>query len=369
MGDYIDHISVEDNHSVVESIASSTSASVESQHNDFSSSDEDCTDVAVGISLHTPDQNRSAIATPHDLFSCEDTTSQSITSGNDRSCDRLSREGFSRDYNLKVGSSTLNGITRDETLMTAEQNDLFSSTSRNNSTGMNVNETVINNGNDSATNQGSTVKVFLHHKLKQENMMDNDNESVKYPAKLLAKLQSPDLVNVILHQDFVGFEGNKSTLFANITQQSNRGEINIMSPLHNPYYDCNLNLNEVYDSDPEDIEEFKGRKKYLIHDYVESGSAIFVSFDIETGGEYCGILQISAECFKLDTDVTEYGGIRFSDTFNSYVKPSESAIWSDHTTKIHGLHKGHPSIIHAYPLELVWKQFISYLNVNIPIGK
>ena len=59
--------------------------------------------------------------------------------------------------------------------MTAEQNDLFSSTSRNNSTGMNVNETVINNGNDSATIQGSTVKVFLHHKLKQENMMDNDN--------------------------------------------------------------------------------------------------------------------------------------------------------------------------------------------------
>ena len=187
MGDYIDHISVEDDHSVVESIASSTSASVESQHNDFSSSDEDCTDVAVGISLHTPDQNRSAIATPHDLFSCEDTTSQSITSGKDRSCDRLSREGFSRDCNLKVGS-TSNGLSREETLMTAEQNDLFISTSRNNSTGMNVNETVINNGNDSATIQGSTVKVFLHHKLNQGNMMDNDNESEKYPTKLLAKL-------------------------------------------------------------------------------------------------------------------------------------------------------------------------------------
>ena len=96
---------------------------------------------------------------------------------------------------------------------------------------------------------------------------------------------------------------------------------------------------------------------------------LFVSFDIETGGEDYVILQISVECFRLDRDVTKCGGIRLSNTFNSYVKPSESAAWSDHVIKIHGLHKEHPSIIHATPLEIVWEPFISYTNVNVLIGK
>ena len=126
---------------------------------------------------------------------------------------------------------------------------------------------------------------------------------------------------------------------------------------------------DIYNSDPEDIEDFKTRKNSLIHDHVEAGTAIFVSFDIETGGEECGILQISAECFTLEQDVCKYGGQRFSDTFDSYVKPSDSAVWSEHATKIHGLHRGHPSIINADPLESVWVEFIAYLNANIPIGK
>ena len=64
----------------------------------------------------------------------------------------------------------------------------------------------------------------------------------------------------------------------------------------------------------------------IIHDYVEDGIALFVSFDIETGGDDCDILQISAEYFTLDKDSSKHGGRRISNTFDSYVKPAESAI-------------------------------------------
>ena len=103
-------------------------------------------------------------------------------------------------------------------------------------------------------------------------------------------------------------------------------------------------MDNMYQSDPEDPEEKKNRKKSLISDYVSSGKCVFISFDMETGGDHCGILQLSAECFILDTDINKSGGVKLSKVFNSYVKPPEDATWSLHDTKIHGLHKHHPSI-------------------------
>ena len=69
----------------------------------------------------------------------------------------------------------------------------------------------------------------------------------------------------------------------------------------------NKNLDDLYNSDPEDIDVMKARKKSKTHDYVEDGIAVFVSFDIETGGDNCGILQISAECFILNKDGNKCG--------------------------------------------------------------
>ena len=51
------------------------------------------------------------------------------------------------------------------------------------------------------------------------------------------------------------------------------------------------------------------------------------------------------------------------------MKPPESAIWSNHAIQVHGLYKGHASIIDADPLGLVWDIFILYFNGNIHIGK
>ena len=50
------------------------------------------------------------------------------------------------------------------------------------------------------------------------------------------------------------------------------------------------NLDDLYNLDPEDTDNMKVRKKSKTPDYVEDGTAVFVSFDIETGGDDCGIL-------------------------------------------------------------------------------
>ena len=112
----------------------------------------------------------------------------------------------------------------------------------------------------------------------------------------------------------------------------------------------------------------KARKHSLIHDYVEEGKAVFISFDIETGGDDCGIVQISAECFVLDSTTSNGWGERLPNTFDSYVKPPPSAIWSDHATLVHGIHQGHPFIVDADSLGLFWGKFKSYIDDNILIG-
>ena len=42
------------------------------------------------------------------------------------------------------------------------------------------------------------------------------------------------------------------------------------------------------------------KSKSLTHDKFEAKKVVFVSFDIETGGEYCGILQMSGEIVRVD---------------------------------------------------------------------
>jgi hypothetical protein len=38
----------------------------------------------------------------------------------------------------------------------------------------------------------------------------------------------------------------------------------------------------------------------LAHQHLRAGKVVFLSFDIETGGEFCGILQLSAEIARIE---------------------------------------------------------------------
>ena len=54
-------------------------------------------------------------------------------------------------------------------------------------------------------------------------------------------------------------------------------------------------------SDTEEIPIPRG--KSVAHHYFIKGRLIYCSFDVETGGEYCGIVQISAEIFRIKNGI------------------------------------------------------------------
>ena len=111
-------------------------------------------------------------------------------------------------------------------------------------------------------------------------------------------------------------------------------------------------------------------ERSLTHNHMINKKAVYMSCDIETGGEYCGILQISAEVFRLNLMPGRNKGkdkafskrkdtaediVRDPNTFNKYIKPGDRAIWSEQATKIHGLHEHHQKIMNADPLSTVWR--------------
>jgi hypothetical protein len=95
-----------------------------------------------------------------------------------------------------------------------------------------------------------------------------------------------------------------------------------------------------------------------------------LSLDLEHGGEYCGIIQLSAEFITIrlkehgkasNKDALEEWG-KHSDTFNAYVNPGENALWDDSLTAVHGLRRTDPRIVNAHSIHVVWAQFVSWFN-------
>mmetsp|Transcript_24332 Transcript_24332/g.48822 ORF Transcript_24332/g.48822 Transcript_24332/m.48822 type:complete len:140 (-) Transcript_24332:434-853(-) len=75
--------------------------------------------------------------------------------------------------------------------------------------------------------------------------------------------------------------------------------------------------------------------KSIAHYNIKSGKIAYISFDIETGGEECGIIQLSAQIFRLgNNDTMETSN---EDEFNKFVKPPEGAVWNSEATEVHGL--------------------------------
>ena len=76
---------------------------------------------------------------------------------------------------------------------------------------------------------------------------------------------------------------NNEEAYDDMIQDDNGGDITVKMKQEG---------DNIYNSDPEDIEGFKAWNKSIIHDYVEDGTTLFVSFDIETGGDDCGIFVL-----------------------------------------------------------------------------
>jgi len=116
------------------------------------------------------------------------------------------------------------------------------------------------------------------------------------------------------------------------------------------------------DSASGDIPIPKG--KSIAHHHMHS-DIVYCSFDLETGGEFCGIVQMSAQMFRIRVENGKMVGEIEEETFNEYVKPPDGSIWSTHATDVHGLHESHPQIIDADPIQIVWEDFTKYVNRHI----
>jgi len=113
--------------------------------------------------------------------------------------------------------------------------------------------------------------------------------------------------------------------------------------------------------DNNDVDETKIPRGKSIAHHILFHKAVFLSFDIETGGEKCGIIQISCECFQILNGEGERKG-----TFDEYVNPGPNAVWNEAASSAsHKLHRHDPRIVNAKRLPEVWERFSTFIKSNV----
>ncbi len=105
--------------------------------------------------------------------------------------------------------------------------------------------------------------------------------------------------------------------------------------------------------------------KSLAHHYFDQDKAVLCSFDIETGGEFCEILQISAQILCVTGINSKNPSTSLGPVFNEYVKPPDDALWDPQCSRLHGLSANLPQIQTANKITLVWHHFCEFINNNI----
>ena len=124
--------------------------------------------------------------------------------------------------------------------------------------------------------------------------------------------------------------------------------------------------NHMSISSEESADAQKKRKGSVITQLVTNGDAVFISLDLEHGGNKCGVTQLLAVLFRL-------GGFESSDmqkdvvireVFNEYIRPPQNANWNPICQEVTGLHPKHPCIMNADPIEVVWQRFVQFINTH-----
>ena len=117
------------------------------------------------------------------------------------------------------------------------------------------------------------------------------------------------------------------------------------------------------------------RQSKETHELHKRGEIVFVSFDIETAGEQVGIIQISAEVFRLDlvqnkntqgkykeqinsARDTAMNIHRDPELFNKCINPKSDIEWCPQAMEKNHLYPQHPSIADAYGIAAVWHKFV-----------
>lgn len=75
----------------------------------------------------------------------------------------------------------------------------------------------------------------------------------------------------------------------------------------------NMDEGAILSDDENEAKRVRG--KFILHKYLYN-KVVYFSFDIETGGEYCGIIQISCQKFQLTQHNSEFSVEKEARTFN-----------------------------------------------------
>jgi len=130
---------------------------------------------------------------------------------------------------------------------------------------------------------------------------------------------------------------------------------------------------DLVDLDVEDVTELpKVRGRSILHHHMKQKKVVFLSLDLETGGEECGIIQLSAEFIR--PELCRDGGKVAKDTlskvtrgviFNEYVNPGEDAEWATAAIEVTGLSPTDDRITSARDLDQVWTAFSAWVDTQI----
>ncbi len=104
--------------------------------------------------------------------------------------------------------------------------------------------------------------------------------------------------------------------------------------------------------------------KSIVHHHIQQNKLSFLSFDIETGGEFCGIVQMSGQVFRF-VDGGDRVQSEQSDIFNKYVRPPDGAIWDTNATQVHGLTASSDEIKNANGFTTVWQEFCEFIRARV----
>jgi hypothetical protein len=118
---------------------------------------------------------------------------------------------------------------------------------------------------------------------------------------------------------------------------------------------------------PADAERKIPHGKSIAHFDLKDNKIAFLSLDLETGGEYCGIIQLSGQLFRQNsTDRRQNAFIPVEETFNEYVRPPDGAFWNEEASRLsHGLSARSPEIQNGQPFVTVWTNFCSWIQRHV----
>ena len=89
-------------------------------------------------------------------------------------------------------------------------------------------------------------------------------------------------------------------------------------------------LREITEIDTFDYNGYKPPKgKSIAHKWIATEKAVYISRDIETGGKNCGIIQLSAQIFRMVQHNSKMTSEIERKCFDKNIMPSKDSIWDE----------------------------------------